>query len=60
MVGLLLYEALVIYSHVNEQGLHLLSISFLGVIVICAALPTIFACFSLWRGFGARHELALR
>ena len=58
-LGLLTYEALVIYLHVNADGLKLSSVSFLLVIVICIALSTLFSCFSLWRGLVARRELAL-
>ena len=58
-LGLLAYEAQVIYLHINADGLKLSSVSFLLVIVICIALSTLFSCFSLWRGLVATRELAL-
>lgn len=59
ILGLLLYEALIIYQHVNTNGMKLLSLPLLLAIVVCIALPTIFSCVSLWRGLTARREMVM-
>ncbi len=57
MLGLLLYETQIIDLHANALGFKLLRIPLLNIIAVGTALPTAFACISLWRGFKARQEL---
>lgn len=56
---LLLLQIISMDMSVNALGRTLLVFSFLNVLVICFAFPTIFACLALWRGLTARRELAL-
>lgn len=57
--ALLLLQIISIDMSVNALGRTLLVVSFLNVLVVCFAFPTIFACLALWRGFTAQRELAL-
>lgn len=56
---LLLLQIISMDMSVNALGRTLLVVSFLNVLMVCFAFPTIFACLALWRGLTARRELAL-
>lgn len=59
ILGLLLFQLQAIDLHINAQGLELRSVPILHILVFGLALPTLFSCISLWRGFKAQRALAL-
>jgi hypothetical protein len=59
ILGMLLFQLQAIDLHINAQGLELRSVPILHILVFGLALPTLFSCISLWRGFKAQRALAL-